>query len=72
MAGETYLTIGQLCQHWGVTPQTLRNYRRSGTGPQPFQLFPGRRGLRYRQSEVVAYESEQKRAKGLPVAEGVA
>lgn len=65
---DTHLTIGELCARWKVTPQTLRNYRRSGTGPQPFQLFPGRRGLRYRQSEVVDYENECARAHGLATA----
>lgn len=63
---ETYLTIAQLADRWDVTTQTLRNYRRATTGPQPIQLLPGRRGLRYRLSEVVAYENEQARAKGLP------
>jgi len=66
MTEATYLTIRQLCALWDVTPQTLRNYKAKNFGPQPIQLLPGRRGVRYLRADVEAFDAERRRAAGHP------
>jgi hypothetical protein len=65
MDEKTYLTIRELCTRWKVNRNTLWNYRQKGIGPAPVQLLPGIHGLRYKLAEVVAYEKERDRARGL-------
>ncbi len=60
-----YMTTEELAAHWRITRRQLLNYRKKGIGPQPIQLLPGQRGLRYVRADVLAYDAEQKRAAGL-------
>jgi hypothetical protein len=66
MTDATYMTTMELARHWRVTRRTLLNYRHDNIGPQPIQLLPGQRGLRYLRADVEAFDAERRRAAGKP------
>lgn len=54
---DTLLTTVDLAQRWGVHPGSVSNMRHFRTGP-PF-VKRGSRAVRYRLSDVRAYEAAQ-------------
>ncbi|BDD73010.1 MULTISPECIES: helix-turn-helix domain-containing protein [Streptomyces] len=54
------LTPRQVQTEYGFSPQTLANWRWSGTGPDYIKTSPGRGGrIRYRRSRIEAWLSAQ-------------
>lgn len=52
------LTATEVGARWGVSPNTLANWRSVGRGPRFLKLGAK---VRYEQSEVERFESEQRR-----------
>jgi excisionase family DNA binding protein len=48
-----YLTTGQLAERTGIPAETLRQWRRRGTGPAYLKLG---RSIRYRLADLEAWE----------------
>lgn len=56
VAGDTFLTPAELAARWKITPKSLSNARWAGTG-LPYLKVGGFGGaIRYRLSDVEAYE----------------
>ena len=51
-----------LARRWRLSPRTLENWRRRGTGPRFFRI--GGRAIRYRAEDVEAYEAALLRQDG--------
>lgn len=57
---NTAMTTAQLAERLGVTPQCLRRWRMRGLGPAYFKFGdPVSGGVRYRESEVIAWEQSR-------------
>jgi hypothetical protein len=54
VADETFLTDEELAARWNVSPKTLRNARVAG---RLIRFVKIGRSVRYRLSEVIAYEA---------------
>jgi len=54
---QTALLTQQLADRWGISPQTLENWRSQGKGPKYVKLGAGRSSpIVYRLSDVEKYE----------------
>lgn len=54
---DTLLTETDVAKHFGITTRTLQVWRKTGTGPQFLDV--GRGTIRYRPSDVLAYEKRR-------------
>ena len=53
------ITPAQLALRWGLSINTLNQWRAAGTGPKFIRLGDGERPrIRYRMSDILAYERE--------------
>lgn len=56
---DEFLTTADLAQRWKVEPETLRQQRFRGEGPPYFKPL-GKNGMvRYKLSDIIAYETER-------------
>jgi helix-turn-helix protein len=51
-----FLTTKLLARRWKITPRTLERWRADGKGPRFLHIG---RHIRYRQSDVLAFEARQ-------------
>ena len=55
------ITPAQLALRWGLSLNTLSQWRAAGTGPAYLRLGDGERPrIRYRMSDILAYERRSK------------
>ena len=53
---HNFLTTKLLARRWRITPRTLERWRADGEGPRFLRIG---RHIRYRQSDILAFEAEQ-------------
>lgn len=54
---ETFLTVRELAERWGVNPLTIYGWVKEGTTVTPLRLGGGRRSIiRFSLARVVEYE----------------
>jgi hypothetical protein len=60
-ADQHLITPAQLAIRWGLSLNTLSQWRAAGTGPVYLRLGDGERPrIRYRMSDILAYERRSK------------
>lgn len=62
MTQDNLMTTREAAAYQRIRPETLANYRGSGTGPAYIRL--GRKSIRYRRSDLNAYLATSRVAKG--------
>lgn len=58
---ELRLSVGDIADHFGVSPRTVYNWRQTGYGPPSFRVG---KYLRYRMADVLDWERQQLAAEG--------
>lgn len=69
-ASAALLTDADLAKRWGVTPRTIKTWRKAGKTPASLPI--GRRGgfgqgVKYRIEDVIAFENKAKEADDGPL-----
>jgi hypothetical protein len=60
---QTLITAAQLALRWSLSVETLAQWRAAGSGPPWVRIGDGQRPrVRYRMSDVIAYERKQESA----------